>query len=132
TRLRVRPGDDVADWQALNPAEMISNTDHVLVQSSDGGPSLLLPTFNFPIDQTLLFSTDITFPADTAMQLFYKNEAGQDYSADRVHTVAVKAGRQQIVFELPVRKLDGRLRLDLGAEAGDYLIHSMEIRVAPR
>ena len=94
-----------------------------LVTSDD--PQLLLPAYGCP--DVLTIKIELTAPAATRLQLFYKTLRSRVYSEHNSVSVAITMGRQIVELSLPAG-IFGRLRLDPGAVPGDYLIHSLEIR----
>jgi len=89
-------------------------------------PIIILPRFVTP-KAAIIIKVDITVPENTLIQLYYRTSIFKSYSEDRsVRHDAIK-GRQIILLRIPVSKISGRLRLDPGITAGNYIIHSIEI-----
>ena len=78
-----------------------------------------------------LLITHIEVPDDTGLQLFYLPAGVSvfgDYHMDR----SVQRGKNTVYFELDQAELaGGRLRLDPGMVAGEYVITDFELRVLP-
>ena len=70
---------------------------------------------------------DITSPEATTLQLFYKTRIFQFYNETNSIRKQLTAGRYIAIFLLPDQGIKGRLRIDPGSHAGNYIIHKTEI-----
>lgn len=71
---------------------------------------------------------ELIAPDDTHLRLFYKIPGMVDF--DQKHSVLreIKKGYNKLYFHLPHAQLDGRVRLDPGSVAGEYLLRTFIIK----
>ncbi len=93
----------------------------------DSDPNFILPKSNYPQNQVIVKLIK-TVPKQTTVQLFYLTDSSKDYSEAQSVRQKVLAGKQTIYLTIHDAGLLGRLRIDPGKDAGDYIIHEIELR----
>ncbi len=120
-----------AGFASLRPTANISACrsagDGLSFTVTSDDPQLLLPIYTCP--EPMIIKIELTAPAATRLQFFYKTRRRRIYSEQNSVSVAITKGRQIVELSLPAG-IFGRLRLDPGAVPGDYAIHSLEISAA--
>lgn len=98
------------------------------VTATGPDPQLLLP----PVcgGKQCILQVVIVSPVETAVQLYYSRRASPGFSADKSQTITARKGRNVIYFQLDQADLVEPLRFDPGSAIGDYVIESLETRVA--
>ncbi len=101
------------------------NEDGVAFTSTGIDPYFILPKLKLP-KTVKLMKIDISVPANTELQLFYKTSTSGAYCEENSVKKTSREGKNQIHLEIPAWEIVGLLRLDPGAVAGKYIIHNIE------
>lgn len=102
--------------------------DGVGIVANNTHPVLLLPHTPFQDAASCVVKLDISSPAFTNLSVLYANSATKKYVADQLVSVPIRKGRQIVYLDMGAENLYGRLRLDPGHVAGEYILHGMEVR----
>lgn len=103
--------------------------DILALQATGNDPTIILPALNYPGNALTVLKIDITCPEDSEFfQVFYMTIEKKKYNEKQSVKCGIRKGRNVIYLEIPNVKLTGRLRLDPGRVAGEYLIHELEVR----
>lgn len=130
-RLTLDAQHGYAGMAAIKDVVVLPAKEEVILRSNNIDPIVLLPAFPFSPNTTLLCRLEITSPENTPLQVFYMTTSEPQYTGDRVVTKMLNKGHNVIAFALPTGNLTGQLRLDPGNFAGDYTLHSLQIRAVP-
>jgi hypothetical protein len=97
-----------------------------------GGGQLLLPALDAPPGTWPVLRLELESPHDTTCMVEYLTRRFGDYSRNaRSLQRPVKTGAQVVYIKLRVPDLVGRLRLQPGRVAGEYVIRGLEVRAVP-
>jgi hypothetical protein len=97
-----------------------------------GGGQLLLPELDLPPGTWPVLRLELESPHETTCMVEYLTRRFTDYSRNaRSLQRPVKPGAQVVYIKLRVPDLIGRLRLQPGRVAGDYVIRGLEVRAVP-
>lgn len=119
----------------------------LVLRSTGEDPGLLLPYAEVPADQRGILRLVLTSPVDTELQLFLPQEPEKPGKKTRLlqtlglrhsHVYAeessvkrpIKRGLNTLVLEVPAGTT-GRLRLDPGAQPGEFHLRRCELRLVP-
>lgn len=116
-----------AGFSGLNQVTLAPEADSLVVKSTGDDPQITLPAVKLVNPSQFAAIVEITTPVDTAVQLFYGSEGSPGFTADRVASVNVKAGRSRVLFEINAPSLAGAFRFDPGTAPGTYIIHEFEL-----
>jgi hypothetical protein len=106
--------------------------DNDALRIAYGGGQLLLPELEVPRGTWPVVRLEVDAPADTSCMLEFLTRRFTDYSRNaRSVQRPVTKGPNVVYIKLRVPDLVGRLRLQPGLAAGDYLIRSLEVRAVP-
>ena len=76
----------------------------------------------------LILEMKLTASVDTVTQVFFRSRAEEGFNELRSAREATRSGENTLYFLLPADEAEGGIRIDPGMVAGDYIIHSLEIR----
>lgn len=97
-----------------------------------GGGQMLLPELDVPRGTWPIVRLELESPADTSCMVEFLTRRFTDYSRNaRSVQRPVTKGPNVVYIKLRVPDLVGRLRLQPGLVAGDYVIRSLEVRAVP-
>lgn len=108
-------------------ARSTSAADGLHLTFSHDDPVIFLPTLAFARDRPTLLRVDLSLPQSGTLQIFYETASEPGYAEARSVRLALPAGRHARIIELPA-DVSGRLRLDPGPRAGEYVLHDIELR----
>jgi hypothetical protein len=103
----------------------------VAMTASGNDPQILLANFEAKQPMPWVVRIDLTSPANTSVQLFWRR-GNLPYAGDRSVRRPITSGRNIVFIELNDPQMTHDFRLDPGAVAGDYILHSIEIRSCPK
>lgn len=120
---KLKSGPDVTNYSLQDEGL------HIQVVGND--PKVTLPNF-VNLDHSRLFiKLVITAPTSTVLELFYE-EDGQEssfpYSESQKVTNSLQEGKNEIYLTIEAESIVKSLRLDVGNEIGNYILHELEIR----
>ncbi len=118
--------------EGLTPLRMVSislDQDAIRLCSSGSDPGILLPEFPLPAGYRAMITADITVGQQDLMEVFYIPEDDTDYRQQNSVSVLLEPGRNHVLMTaFPLYGcLKGRVRLDPGIHAGEYLLHHLEV-----
>jgi len=95
-------------------------------------PYIFLPTLEgVTRGNKVTVHVQIVSPGPTTFQIFYSTSAVSEF--DEAHSVRmpIQKGDNDVVLEFTEPDFKGRIRLDSGTLAGDYILKLVEVRAAP-
>lgn len=107
--------------------EVLERGDETILRSTGPDPHVCLPPVELSGRKAVLHLT-MCSPVKTHLQVFYATPDAPAYDESRVKNAAVAVGENRLKIELPAQPGVIRLRLDPGAEKGDYVIRLLELR----
>ncbi len=133
-RWALNPGLNDRDLTPLHMVTPMPGTEALTLRSSGNDPYLLLPEIPFAPQERALIAIDITAAQTDLLEVYYQDENTATYSAANTVKVGLQPGRQRLF--LPAfpfaNSLKGRIRLDPGCFAGDYVVHQLEVFAVPK
>lgn len=112
------------------PIELVPEGNALRVRY--GGGQLLLPELEVPEGSWPLVRVEFDAPEASQLLLEFLTTRFPSYSRlARGVARAVQPGANVVYIKLRVPDLTGRLRLQLGLVAGEYVLRSLEVRAAP-
>ena len=133
-RVLLRSGEALASLEPVSTAKAsisIAREGDAL-RVSYGGGQLLLPELAVPDGTWPVLRIELDAPQPTQLLLEFLTHRFPSYSRlARGVQRALQPGRNVVYVKLRVPDLTGRLRLQPGLAAGDYLIRSLEVRAVP-
>ena len=131
TSLNMNPD---AGFEGIKPVNQISirySSDGLVLSSTGDDPYVILPPLKTePVGPSIVRMV-LTSPGDSFVQLFYRTPSFPYYYERQSVYQIIKKGNNEIYLDLPEKDVIGNLRLDPGHLAGDYILHSIEIRNNP-
>jgi phosphoglycerol transferase len=131
-RLALRPPGTGAGIEGNAQVRLTPGSDGLVVHAGGDDPNLFLPAFAHDPGTALLVRVELTSPAETTLELFYETNQARGYDESRKVSHPLHRGRNEVLLKLAEPSLAGRLRLDPGAVAGEYVLHAVEVRAVPR
>jgi hypothetical protein len=123
-------GEGLRDFAALNDSKLLLTPGGLKISALGTDAQVMLPKFALPAGRSAILRIDLEAPAETGLQLFHSPDPSGygEHIIDRYLT----QGSNTIYFELTSAEVAaGRLRLDPGMVAGDYVITHFEVRSIP-
>jgi phosphoglycerol transferase len=126
-----KPGMD-AGIEGNTEVTLSPSPEGLVVQASGADPNLLLPACIYPPHTKLEVHIELTSPADTVLELFYKTRGTPAYTEKQTVSQPLSKGRNVVDLKVTEPNLMDRLRLDPGTVPGRYILHAVEVRALPR
>jgi hypothetical protein len=115
----------------LNVADWRIQADGLVFVAPGDDPQLLLANYTCSDPaMAIRLKAEISVPAATRLQVFYKTRGNRHYSETHSVCLDLAGGRQMVEIRLPAGA-SGPFRLDSGKIPGRYVIHNVEIGMAP-
>lgn len=118
--------------EATAQATCAADATGLTVAATGGDPQLLLPPLPDALPGDVLLAFDLTAPAPTVLQVYFRSAGERNFREEKSVRVEVPAGRSQPLVRIPRDDVAGRVRFDPGAVAGQYVLHAVEARVLDR
>jgi hypothetical protein len=115
-------------FSALNELNLNSLDGQLHLTSSGKDPYLQLPGFTFLKGKEHLLKLVITSPEVTQLQIYYQTRQAVHYQDAKSIITNLRIGKNELYLSLGDDRFTGRIRLDPGMSAGEYVIHELEIR----
>jgi len=116
------------ELKAIHQVSLQPKSDGLALISNGIDPHVALPLFTFSSEKQLMIKIDIESPADTVLQIYYATKPVPNYSEKHSIMKSLKKGNNVIFIKLPAKINTGRLRMDPGRVAGEFVLHSIEVR----
>ncbi len=126
--LRLDSTGGFEDVRALHEVSIETTGDGFSLRSSGNDPQIRLPDFSCPDAHSAILRVELSSPADTVLQLFYRSESEAHFSEKHSYHKKIKRGNNLAYFLLPIDHINGPLRLDPGTVQGSFTLHSIEVR----
>jgi len=110
---------------ALNDATLNLEDDSLRVRATGNDPQLLLPLMKIGEQSLSALGVEIEAPADTEAQLYYQPLGQEQFTGLHQVTTSLKKGPNKVWLRINEVGINGRIRLDPGTVAGEYIIHAM-------
>jgi hypothetical protein len=117
--------------EAIN-ATMSRTADGLLIHALNGDPQVILPTLEGVMPgNKLTVHIQLISPDPTEFQIFYSTSAASVF--DVAHSVKkpIQKGDNDVVVEFTEPDFKGKIRLDPGMQAGDYILKLVEVQSFP-
>jgi hypothetical protein len=102
------------------------------IRTSPENEIVILPETNTPDKVELALRVELTSPERSALSVWYRRVGDGPFDYQRRVVVAIEAGHNDVCFRIPVERLIGSILLRPGFEPGDYRLHAIDARFAPR
>lgn len=120
-------------WTPMYRASIVAAgdaTDPRLDFTGFGTPDcVVLPKFDLS-GERLLVRFDVTAPAPTSLEIYFKREGDTAYAPNNKATIALTAGRNEGVLAIEEKSLVDHLVLSPGGVRGRYELRAFEVRAA--
>ena len=87
-----------------------------------------LPSFDWGQGKEHLVKIVLTSPEATQFQIYFQKRQKLHYQDENSVVTNLVEGRNEIYLSLGDVRFRGRLRLDPGMVAGEYVLHELEVR----
>lgn len=117
-----------AEFSKFQPLQMVklqAADDGLHITATGNDPSVFVPEFPF---KPCIVKVDLTAPGESAAQIFYLVGTETVYTEQHSAVQKIKAGRNVLYFRISTPNVSGKWRFDPGDLAGEFVLHSMEVR----
>ena len=115
----------IEEITALNEVVLTPEDDHLRIHATGNDPQLLLPSIQVGERSISALGVEIEAPADTNAQLYYQTLQMARFTGLHQVTAPLKKGPNNIWLKINEAGINGRLRLDPGTIAGEYILHAV-------
>ena len=127
-RMNLTPSTGMDEVVAFHQVDLDGKSDALYLNSTGEDPHVLIPEFQCAESKQCIFKIEITSPAETTLQIFYKTTKNPVYTESQSESIELVLGENIVFLEIDAADLLGPLRLDPGRTEGEYLISSIEVR----
>lgn len=118
-----------SQFRPVQQAQLTPLGDRLKVTATGNDAQLVLPAFIQ--GKQFIIQATIDSPAATQMEILYLRRGQTSYSDAQSQTAPLVKGRNVVYFRFNAPDMVDPLRVDIGAEPGDYTIESMIARFSP-
>lgn len=111
-------------WHGVMKSEIKADKKGLIIALNDD-PYVILRHINLP--ENLFIKIAITPPGKTTLQLFYNLDGLEIYKEKLSVIKSIGPNKSGVGIQLPVKGVQGRLRIDIGETPGKYIIYRLDI-----
>jgi hypothetical protein len=107
---------------------VIKNSNGLLINASGADPSLVYSSEKCMGEGEKVVSVLLSSPHETEMQFYYTIKEQQGFSGAFSRILHIQEGENKLFFRIPYPDIAGKVRLDPGKVAGQYILHELIIK----
>ena len=120
----------VREFVPIEDLSILVRKNNIVFCSAGPKGFLLLPDFPLRDYSFAVMKLELTSSTPSVLMVAYETEISPGFSPMRMVKHPLFSGRNTVFLAIPGSSLKGRLALYPGSEAGEYILHSLEVRGA--
>lgn len=105
-----------------------NGSEGLLINASGADPYLVYSADKCVGSGEMVVHLSLTSSQETEMQFYYTTEEQPEFSAAFSRTLHIEKGGNQLFFRVPRPGIAGKIRLDPGKVAGNYILHALIVK----